>query len=99
MSDGNFDDPDFGDPDYGYKPPRDGMSGCAKLALGCGAIIFVGVIAAVIGIWWVAANARNLAADAAAAGMKGGSKSSICRPIRSAASSIALTKTRSPPLD
>jgi len=77
MSDSDFDDPDFGDPDYGdpdfgYKPPREAMSGCAKLALGCGFLLVIGAILFGIGVWWVAANARNLAADAAAAGMKGG---------------------------
>lgn len=72
MPDSDFLDPDSGDSDYGYKPPREGMSGCAKVALGCGAVLFLGAIVVGIGIWWVAANARNLAADAAAAGMKGG---------------------------
>lgn len=64
----------YDDPDYGqkYRPP--GMSGCAKVAIGCGAACVVGAVLALIAVWWVAANAREIGADLAAAGMKEGLK-------------------------
>ncbi len=65
----------FNDPD-GFRPKADksGMSGCAKVALGCGAIVFISLIAAGIGLWWIATNAREIGADLAGTAMKEGLK-------------------------
>lgn len=67
-------DDQFDDPDFGQKYRQPGMSGCAKVAVGCGALSVVGVILALVAVWWVAANAREIGAEVAAAGMKEGLK-------------------------
>ena len=48
------------------------MSGCAKVALGCGVFMLIASIMAGIGVWWIAANARQLGADVASSAMKEG---------------------------
>lgn len=50
------------------KPP--GMSGCAKVGIGCGIAFVVLAIAVGIGVWYVAQNARELGAEFAAAALK-----------------------------
>ena len=59
----NYDE--FDDPDYGQKPHQAGMSGCAKLAIGCGVLCAVGAVVAIAVVFWIAANARKLGADLA----------------------------------
>ena len=51
-----------------YKPP--GMSGCSKIAIGCGGIVLFGILVAGIATWYIFNNARNLGADLAAGAMK-----------------------------
>lgn len=46
------------------------MSGCAKVAIGCGVLAVIAFIAVGIGVWWVASNVRQLGADAASSTMK-----------------------------
>ena len=53
-----------------YRPP--GMSGCSKVAIGCGGIMVFGIIVAGIAVWYITANARELGADLAAGVMKNG---------------------------
>ena len=65
---------EFDDPDYGQKPRQAGMSGCAKLAIGCGVLCAVGAVVAIAAVFWIAANARKLGADLATKGMKEGLK-------------------------
>jgi hypothetical protein len=52
--------------------PKPGMSGCAKVAIGCGVVAAIALIAGGIGVWWVASNVRQLGANAASAAMKEG---------------------------
>jgi len=66
----HFNDPD----DFGRKADKPGMSGCAKVALGCGTSVLIALIAAGIGLWWIVANAREIGADVAGAAMKEGLK-------------------------
>ena len=66
----HFHDPD----DFGRKADKPGMSGCAQVALCCGAIVLFALIAAGIGLWWIAANAREIGADLAGTAMKEGLK-------------------------
>lgn len=67
----NYDEfEEFDDPDYGQKPRRAGMSGCAKLTIGCGVLCAVGAVVALVVVAWIAANARKFGADLATAGMK-----------------------------
>jgi len=55
-----------------YRPP--GMSGCSKVAIGCGGIALFGIIVAAIAAWYIANNVRELGADLAAGAMKNGLK-------------------------
>ncbi|MCP4506063.1 MAG: hypothetical protein GY826_06670, partial [Fuerstiella sp.] len=55
-----------------YRPP--GMSGCSKVAIGCGGIMVFGIIVAAIAAWYIANNVRELGADLAAGAMKNGLK-------------------------
>ena len=71
----NYDEfEEFDDPDYGQKPRQAGMSGCAKLAIGCGVLCAIGAAIAIAVVFWIAANARKLGADLATTGMKEGLK-------------------------
>ena len=59
--------------DYSFDPtppPRDGMSGCTKLAIGCGVVCVVGFIGAGVGVMWLASNAREFGAGLAAQAFK-----------------------------
>ena len=51
-------------------PQKEGMSGCAIAAIGCGIAALVLVIIAVIGIWWLSSNVRNIGTDIAVSAMK-----------------------------
>ena len=53
-------------------PEKKGLSGCAIAGIGCGVIIILGGIAAVVGGLWVAQNAREFGTDIAVAAMKEG---------------------------
>ena len=45
-------------------PPKEGMSGCAMAAIGCGVIALLMLIIGGVGVYWAAQNIRGLAADA-----------------------------------
>lgn len=45
-------------------PPKEGMSGCAMAAIGCGVIALIMLILGGVGVYWAAQNIRGLAADA-----------------------------------
>jgi hypothetical protein len=53
-----------------YKPPR--MSGCSKVAIGCGSVAVFGILVAGIAVWWISATAREFGADLAMGAMKNG---------------------------
>lgn len=68
-----FDQPDpFQSFDKDAVPKKKGLSGCAIAGIGCGVIIVLGVIAAVVAGLWVAQNAREFGTDIAVAAMKEG---------------------------
>ena len=46
------------------QPPKEGMSGCAMTAIGCGVFALILLIIGGIGIYWAAKNIRGIAADA-----------------------------------
>ena len=71
MSDSDF----FNNPDdIGRTTDKPGMSGCAKVGLGCGTIVLITLIAAGIGLWQLANNARKIGAELAGTAMKEGLK-------------------------
>jgi len=71
MSDSDY----FNDPnDFVRQTDKPGMSGCAKVGLGCGTIVLITLIAAGIGLWQLANNARNIGAGLAGTAMKEGLK-------------------------
>lgn len=51
------------------KPP--GMSGCAKVGIGCGIALVILTIVVGIGAWYVTSHMRELGADLATAALKG----------------------------
>jgi len=53
-------------------PEKKGLSGCAIAGIGCGVIVVLGLLAVVIGGWWVANNVRELGTDVAVSAMKKG---------------------------
>lgn len=53
-------------------PEKKGLSGCAIAGIGCGVIVVLGLIAVVVGGWWVANNVRELGTDFAVGAMKEG---------------------------
>ncbi len=53
------------------RPPRkEGLSGCAIAAIGCGVVLVILLIVGGLGIWWVANNARTFGAEIAAEVLK-----------------------------
>lgn len=52
-------------------PRKEGMSGCAIAAIGCGAMLVLLLIVGGFGAWWVANNARAIGSDLAAQVLKG----------------------------
>ena len=58
--------------DSTYESDSRMSGGCAKVALGCGVFVLIASIMAGIGVWWIAANARQLGADVASSAMKEG---------------------------
>lgn len=65
-----FNNPD----DFGRTTDQPGMSGCAKAGLGCSVIVLIALIAAGIGLWQLATNARKIGAELAGTAMKEGLK-------------------------
>jgi hypothetical protein len=53
-------------------PEKKGLSGCAIAGIGCGVIVVLALIAAVVGGLWVAKNGREVATDFAVSAMKEG---------------------------
>lgn len=53
-------------------PEKKGLSGCAIAGIGCGVIVVLGVLAVVLGGFWVANNAREFGTDLAVTAMKEG---------------------------
>jgi hypothetical protein len=51
---------------------KKGLSGCAIAGIGCGVIVVLGLIAVVVGGWWVADNFREFGTDLAVSAMKEG---------------------------
>jgi len=50
--------------DLQQAPPKEGMSGCAMAAIGCGIFAVILLIMGGVGIYWAAQNIRGIAADA-----------------------------------
>tara|TARA_R110002072_G_scaffold303140_1_gene495553 strand:- start:22866 stop:23711 length:846 start_codon:yes stop_codon:yes gene_type:complete len=68
-----FEEPDpFQSFDEDAVPKKKGLSGCAIAGIGCGVIVVLGLIAAVVGGLWIAENAREFGTDIAVAAMKEG---------------------------
>lgn len=53
-------------------PEKKGLSGCAIAGIGCVVIVVLGLIAVVVGGWWVANNVREFGTDFAVSAMKEG---------------------------
>jgi hypothetical protein len=53
-------------------PEKKGLSGCAIAGIGCGVIVVLGLIAVIVGGWWVAESIRELGTDVAVSAMKEG---------------------------
>ncbi|NQV26629.1 MAG: hypothetical protein HQ518_19915 [Rhodopirellula sp.] len=53
-------------------PQKKGLSGCAIVGIGCGVIVVLALIAAVIGGFWIANNGREFGTDLAVSAMKEG---------------------------
>jgi hypothetical protein len=51
-------------------PQKEGLSGCAIAAIGCGVVLVILLIVGGLGIWWVANNARTFGAEIAAEVLK-----------------------------
>ncbi len=51
-------------------PQKEGLSGCAIAAIGCGVVLVILLIFGGLGIWWVANNARTFGAEIAAEVLK-----------------------------
>jgi hypothetical protein len=62
----------FQSQDQDHIPEKKGLSGCAIAGIGCGVIVVLGLLAVVIGGWWVARNVRDFGTDFAVAAMKEG---------------------------
>lgn len=62
----------FESQDQGRIPEKKGLSGCAIAGIGCGVIVVLGVLAVVLGGFWVANNAREFGTDIAVTAMKEG---------------------------
>jgi hypothetical protein len=62
----------FGSQDQDHIPEKKGLSGCAIAGIGCGVIVVLGLLAVVLGGFWVANNARELGTDFAVTAMKEG---------------------------
>ena len=54
--------PDNAPPPPGYQPPKQ-SNGCLYVALGCGGLVLLGVVLLAIGGFYIARNAKNIAAD------------------------------------
>ena len=68
-----FDQPNpFQSYDKDAVPEKKGLSGCAIAGIGCAVIVVAGLIAVVIGGFWVANNVRELGTDLAVTAMKEG---------------------------
>lgn len=53
---------------------KEGLSGCAIAAIGCGVVSLLVIIVGGLGVWWLSQNARQLGADFAATALKEGLK-------------------------
>ena len=62
----------FESQDQDQIPEKKGLSGCAIAGIGCGVIVVLGIIAAVVGGLWVANNVKELGTDFAVTAMKEG---------------------------
>lgn len=62
----------FESQDQARIPEKKGLSGCAIAGIGCGVIVVLGIIAAVVGGLWVANNVKELGTDIAVTAMKEG---------------------------
>ncbi|MGZ0171663.1 MAG: hypothetical protein ACKVHE_19135 [Planctomycetales bacterium] len=62
----------FESQDQDHIPEKKGLSGCAIAGIGCGVIVVLGLIAVVVGGWWVANNVREFGTDIAVTAMKEG---------------------------
>lgn len=59
--------------DFGRRPRSSGgMGGCGKVAIGCGGLVLVLLIAAGIGGWWIANNLQNVGGAVGAMLLKAG---------------------------
>lgn len=60
--------------DFGDAPParKEGLSGCALAAIGCGVVLLLAVVLGGLGAWWLATNVRSVGADIAATALKEG---------------------------